>query len=144
MITAELNQSRLPPGARLPRALISRVLREVARGMRRTRPARLSVAFVSPQDIRRLNRAYRKKDKVTDVLSFPLADGACDGEVLICYARAKAQARDHGYTTREEIVTLLVHGALHVFGYDHETPRDAKRMFPLQSRILKRLGIAWV
>ena len=65
------------------------------------------------------------------------------GEVLICYARARLQAREHGYATREEIMILLVHGTLHMLGYDHETPKDAKRMFPLQSRILKRLGIVW-
>ncbi len=142
MITAELNQSSLPKGARLSPTLVSRVMRETARGMRRTRAARLSVAFVSPRDMRRLNRVYRKKDKVTDVLAFPL-EGEVAGEVLICFARAKTQAREHGHTPREEVITLLVHGTLHVFGYDHETPRDAKRMFPLQSRILKHLGIVW-
>ena len=144
MITAELNQSRLRGGARLPHALVLRVLREVARGLKRTRPAKVSIAFVSAAEIRRLNRGYRSKDKITDVLAFQLPDGDTVGEVLICAELARTQAKEHGYTAREEIIVLLVHGLLLVFGHDHETPRDAKQMYPLQSRILRCLDIDWV
>lgn len=82
-----------------------------------------------------MNKAYRGKDKVTDVLSFQ------EGEILLCYAQAKRQAAELGHSVRDENIFLLVHGLLHVFGYDHEKPADARRMFPLQKRILDSLGI---
>lgn len=78
---------------------------------------------------------------MTDVLSFHLGEKDTLGEILICYPQAKRQAKQLGHSTRAELIFLLVHGLLHLSGFDHETPRDAKRMFPLQSRILVSLGI---
>ncbi len=102
---------------------------------------RVSVAFVSEAEIRRLNKAYRRRNAVTDVLSFGDGEAGQLGEVLICFAQARRQARALGHPVRQEALFLLVHGLLHLFGYDHERPIDAHRMFPLQSRILDSLGI---
>ncbi len=81
--------------------------------------------------MRRVNRLYRKKDKVTDVLSFELPLG----DVLICYPQAKRQAAERGHTVTQEVVDLIIHGVLHALGYDHEKLKDARLMLPLQQKI---------
>lgn len=107
----------------------------------------LSVAVVSDRKMRALNRSYRGKDRTTDVLSFSRLEGegprspeAEIGDILISFATAKAQAKDYGAPLGEELERLVVHGVLHLFGYDHEAdPREAKRMFRLQNRVLRSL-----
>jgi len=141
-LAAELNQSLLRGGQRLPRREVARALLGVAQAMRLRRDRTVSVAFVSEAEIRRLNKAYRGKDKVTDVLSFEeekMEDSL--GEILICYPQARRQAREMGHSVRQEALFLLVHGLLHLFGFDHERPMDATRMFARQTRILDALGI---
>jgi rRNA maturation RNase YbeY len=82
--------------------------------------------------IHSLNRQYRGKDKPTDVLSFPLADAlqpSLLGDVVISVETAARQAQRRGHSLREELQTLLIHGILHLLGYDHETSRsEAIRM----------------
>jgi probable rRNA maturation factor len=136
VIEAELNQSALTGGQRLPRRDLDRALRACDRALRPARPASLSVAFVDEREMRRLNKEWRGRDKVTDVLSFEDV-----GEILICYPQARRQAAELGHSARDEVIFLLVHGVLHVFGYDHVKPADAKRMFPLQAKILTSLGV---
>ena len=83
-------------------------------------------------EIHDLNRQYRKKDKPTDVLSFPLADKLYPtllGDVVISLDTATRQAQRRGHSLREELQTLLIHGILHLLGYDHEVSRsEAARM----------------
>jgi len=136
LIRAELNQSALKGGARLPRRAFELALAECARSLRPRHDVLLSVAFVGEREMRKLNREWRGKDRVTDVLSFENV-----GEILICYPQAKRQAVELGHSTRDEVVFLLVHGVLHVFGHDHERPTDAKRMYSIQTKILTRLGV---
>lgn len=136
MIRAELNQSLLRGGQRLPRRVLERTLAACADALRLRRDVDLSIAFVGERDMRRLNKEWRGKDKVTDVLSFEEV-----GEILISYAQARRQAREMGHGVRDEVVFLIVHGVLHTFGYDHVKPADANRMFPLQTKILTRLGV---
>ncbi len=143
MLSLECNQTRLRGGQRLSRRELQRVARVVVAGIGRKRKTHVSVAFVSSTDIRRLNRVYRGKYYVADVLAFTLPRGESAGEVLICYEKARKQAKEEGHATKTEVFILLVHGLLHVFGEDHETRRDAKRMFSLQTRMLGRLGIDW-
>lgn len=86
--------------------------------------------------MRTLNRRYRGKDRPTDVLSFPMREGRFSrvrkellGDIVICVPAAARQARSAGGTLREEIDRLLVHGLLHLLGYDHERGgREARRM----------------
>jgi probable rRNA maturation factor len=98
----------------------------------------LSVAFITDQEIQRLNRQYRNKDAITDVLSFSyIEDGTITeelGDVVISHAQAKRQMHDDDL--RLELVDLIVHGILHVLGYDHEKPADAAEMFPKQDAIV--------
>lgn len=140
MIRVEMNQSRLRGGQRLPKSVLDKTLRSVSKALGGPKSV-ISVAFISSAQMRKLNRTCRRKDKVTDVLSFELDEGPLKGEVLISYEQAKRQAKEAGHSTRDEIVFLLVHGILHVFGYDHIKPSDKKKMFPLQEKILDSLGI---
>lgn len=101
----------------------------------------LLVAFLGDRTMRRINRDYRGVDRTTDVLSFsyvgdPHAGGAL-GEILISPAVAVAHAKQAGADLPEEIARLVVHGLLHVLGYDHDTSGNRRRMFGRQERYLK-------
>src|SRR3989338_543780 len=140
MISVELNQSILNGGAKMPTALVLRTCRAVTKELKITLKVNISAGFVSERDMWRLNKEYRGKDAVTDVLSFPLDDEDVIGEGLICYSQAVRQAKQMGHGVRDELVFLLTHGILHVLHFDHETPKDAKQMFPRQERILRALN----
>lgn len=83
-------------------------------------------------ELRRLNREFRGKDYATDVLSFPAALPDTLGDLAISVARARAQAREYGHSTEQELRILMLHGVLHLLGYDHET--DAGRMARAEKR----------
>ena len=99
----------------------------------------VSILLTSGEEIRRLNRQFRKKDKVTDVLSFPASARGCAGDIAIALPVAAAQARRYGHGLREEVELLLLHGLLHLRGYDHE--RDNGRMARKEERLRKLLGL---
>jgi probable rRNA maturation factor len=100
----------------------------------------LTVAFVSDKKIRELNRQFRGVDKPTDVLSFPSdsSDGEM-GDIAISIETAARQAKQSGLTLNGEIAQLLLHGLLHLSGYDHET--DNGEMNRLELRLRKKLRI---
>ncbi|MDR2693263.1 MAG: rRNA maturation RNase YbeY [Chitinispirillales bacterium] len=87
-----------------------------------------TVILCSDYFIRKLNRQYRKKDKATDVLSFHIGDDDLLGEVYISLQRAAVQARRYGVSYEDELKRLLVHGLLHLMGYDHIKPADRSAM----------------
>ncbi len=98
-----------------------------------------TIAFVSDKKIRELNRQFRGIDKATDVLSFP-SDGPDDlGDIAVSVDTAAAQAKENGLKFEEEIAQLILHGLLHLSGYDHET--DNGEMNRLELRLRKKLAI---
>ena len=102
------------------------------------------IVITDDVEIRRLNREYRKKDHATDVLSFPvaegrLAEGGALGDVVISWDRARAQAAEHGHSVDNEIRILMLHGALHLAGMDHEN--DAGQMARAERRWRKKLNL---
>ena len=107
-------------------------------------PVELSILFVDDEEIKRLNREYRKKDKPTDVLSFPMREGEFGGinpdllgDVVISLDTAWMQAEERGETLEEELNFLLIHGILHLFGFDHEgTASEARRMQAKEKELL--------
>lgn len=111
-----------------------------------TRPAELSVVITGDAAIRELNRTYRDTDAATDVLSFSQAEGEAfavpDGEtphlgdVIISLETARQQAEEHGLALQDEMAHLLVHGILHLLGYDHEDPDDERVMRAHEDAIL--------
>lgn len=107
--------------------------------------AELSLALVGNAEIRKLNAKYLKKDYPTDVLSFPVEDrwsmGArLLGDVIISVEKARQQAKERRRSLNEEMVTLLIHGVLHLLGYDHErSVKDARLMGALEKKIYRAL-----
>jgi probable rRNA maturation factor len=100
-----------------------------------------TILLADDKQLRALNRDFRGKDKPTNVLSFP-ADGAYRGDIAIAYGVTSKEAKAAGKSFADHAAHLAVHGVLHLAGYDHERPKDAKVMEPLEVKILARLGIA--
>jgi len=98
-----------------------------------------TIAFVSDKTIRQLNRQFRHIDKATDVLSFPAGDPPNLGDIAVSVDTATRQAKENGLTFDEEVAQLILHGLLHLCGYDHET--DEGEMNRLEMRLRKKLGI---
>jgi len=105
-----------------------------------------TVAFVSDRAMRELNRMWRHKSGTTDVLSFPAeqdefekAEGMRLGDVIISVEQAARQAKENGLTLDEEIAQLILHGLLHLCGYDHAT--DAGEMNRLELQLRRKLSI---
>lgn len=102
----------------------------------------ISIVLTDNNTIKNLNNQWRRKNKATDVLSFPINEKppaykyTVLGDIVISIPYAKKQAKEIGFTEKEEILRLLIHGILHLLGYDHETSKeDAEIMFNLQDKI---------
>jgi probable rRNA maturation factor len=128
---------------RVARRKLKRIALRVLELVKRDR-AEVSVSLVDDREIQVLNARFRQKDAPTDVLSFPVDGLASDigllGDVIISVEKAKEQAVQRKRSLDEEIVTLLVHGILHLVGYDHErSARDARIMGRLEKKIYRAL-----
>ncbi len=91
----------------------------------------ISIAFVSPEEIQKLNKKYRKKDKPTDVLSFEKVSEFKDevSEVIICPWQVRENVKESTLSLKKELAKILIHGILHTLGYDHEiSQKEAERM----------------
>jgi probable rRNA maturation factor len=130
------------PKWRSHRGLLAR-LDKAAQSARRS--ARLKGGFTillaDDKKLRALNQDFRGKDKPTNVLSFPGGDGYA-GDIAIAYGVTVKEAKEAAKSLADHATHLVVHGVLHLAGYDHERPKDAKVMEPLEVKILARLGIA--
>ena len=98
-----------------------------------------TIAFVSDKTIRELNNQFRGIDKATDVLSFPAEEDDNLGDIAISVDTAATQCAENGLTLNEEIAQLMLHGLLHLSGYDHET--DNGEMNRLELKLRKQLKI---
>jgi probable rRNA maturation factor len=119
---------------------------EKARKLTHADDADVTVSFVSDRAMRDLNRMWRGKRATTDVLSFPSEQAEFEklaglnlGDIVISIEQAERQAKDHGLSFENEIAQLILHGLLHLSGYDHETDRG--EMNRLELKLRKRLGI---
>jgi len=107
--------------------------------------AEVSLVITSDEDIRSMNAEYRDKDYATDVLSFPMSDtaftdGGMLGDIVISSETATAQAEESDISLEREFAFLLIHGLLHLIGFDHElSDEDEEEMFDLQENILEIL-----
>ena len=121
-----------------------RTFSEKALATIRKRPHDVTIAFVSDRQIRNLNRRFRGIDKVTDVLSFPTGEESTSantnlGDIAISLERAAIQAKENQLTCKQEIAQLILHGLLHLCGYDHET--DNGQMNRLELKLRQKLRV---
>ena len=117
-------------------------------------PYELSLVFTDSETVQRLNRDYRGVDEATDVLAFSMLppeegdssfvlppDGITHlGEVIVCYPRAVEQAQEEGHSVDKELALLIIHGILHLLGYDHEKTEEEAKMRAREKELLE--GIA--
>jgi probable rRNA maturation factor len=118
-----------------------------------TSAAEMGLVITDSKTVQKLNRTYRGKDQPTDVLAFHMSpdtiqeselrfigppDGVRHlGEVVISYPQAVKQAQEQGHSVAEELALLIVHGVLHLLGYDHELPEEEQQMKARENEILK-------
>jgi probable rRNA maturation factor len=126
----------------LAQDVVAATLTEVGR---RVHPdAEISVRLCDDDEIRALNLAWRNKDKATNVLSFPSPAGHRGpllGDIVVAFEYVSEEAREAGRSLRDHLSHMLVHGFLHLLGFDHESEDEAEEMEDLERRILARLGI---
>lgn len=116
----------------------------------------MTITFTTPEEIRKINKKYRKIDKATDVLSFPMFEkDELDekikngdfpyedvlGDVIISIEKVREQAEEYGHSFERELSYMLVHGFYHLMGYDHIEEADKKKMRPKEEKVLTELKI---
>lgn len=100
----------------------------------------LTIVFLSRSEMQKLNKQFRNKERPTDILSFASHDQDSLGELLLCTDVLIAQAKRHGHSFTDEITYMLIHGLLHLLGYDHEiSKKEETLMFQLQDKCFKEL-----
>lgn len=98
----------------------------------------LVIACISEDAMKKLNHQFRDKNQVTDVLSFAPIEKEGLGELALCIPQIEAQASSHGLTVEEEAFYLILHGILHLLGYDHERGgQEAKKMYRIQDEVFE-------
>jgi len=118
------------------------------------RPVEISVLMTGDEKVRELNAEYRQKDRPTNVLSFPMSDAEelrdtnvtgpelLLGDIILAHGVCEAEAAEKGVTVEDHATHLIVHGTLHLLGYDHDGDDEASDMEAREIRALERLGIA--
>ena len=144
-----VNQSQIP----LPKKFLMSWSRTVYQLLRINQAQNLTslryeitIVFLDPKPAKALNRQFRGKDYATDVLSFSNDVGG--GELVLCPQVVCRQAQEHSLSFRTELGYMVLHGYLHLMGYDHEkTKKEAQKMFALQDKVFalaaKRAGLDW-
>ncbi len=145
MISFAVNQQ---VGKKIPKVFWQNLLKKIEKILKLKRKTEISIALVDSKTIKNLNRIYRGKNQVTDVLSFSELDskegkrGALAnylGEVIICYPQMVKQAKNNAKTIKQELALLLVHGVLHLFGHDHKKATESQIMRDLAAKILGKV-----
>jgi probable rRNA maturation factor len=101
----------------------------------------VTVTLVDNVRIQQLNEQFRQLNKPTDVLSFPMDEDDLLGDIIISIPKAQQQAKDYGHSLEREIGFLVVHGFLHLIGYDHQTAEEERDMFLRQEVVLDEYGL---
>ncbi|OAL77723.1 rRNA maturation RNase YbeY [Acinetobacter sp. SFB] len=151
-LSLSLQQDFQAPELVLKRAYIKKVIETTLRYIDVDQDCEIGIACVDNGESHKLNLEYRQKDKPTNVLSFPsdlpeevlpLLDAWPMGDLVICIPVVLQEAIDQNKTAIEHFTHMLVHGVLHLMGYDHETSEaDAEEMEGLEIKILAKLGFA--
>ncbi|KYG64358.1 rRNA maturation factor [Bdellovibrio bacteriovorus] len=131
----------------VPRKFITEWMEEVVGELKKRRILKaahakkeLTLVFLDKKPAQKINFEFRGKDYATDVLSFDSMDPISFGELVMCPEVLKRQAKEHKLSFQHELGYMLLHGVLHLLGYDHETnEKDAKEMFDLQDAVFEKL-----
>ena len=118
------------------RRILKRLARRVLRGERFKKSGKVSVVLVDNASIRSLNKRYLGKDRETDVLSFTYGEDDVYGETYISVEQAREQAEEFGVSLETEMARLVIHGLLHILGYEDDTPDRKKKMTLLEDQYL--------
>lgn len=145
-MTNQQQQVELPPQLEVKLEKVAQVCLEIEEV---DSSAEISLVFVDDDEIQILNKTYREKDMPTDVLSFPLWDGEEEdvsgeillGDIIISLETAQRQAEEYGHTLEREIAYLMVHGLLHLLGYDHMDTEEKKVMRQKEEEILHAIDL---
>jgi len=142
----EVNQIKIPK--HLERLVEFVVVYTVKSVIRSKQEIDINIHSVSENEIQELNKQYRSKDKVTNVLSFPCdaLDPDIDaprelGDIFVCLPYVEREAEELGVQTINHFVHMLVHGCLHLLGYDHERDQDFQKMKTKEISLLNKLGV---
>jgi probable rRNA maturation factor len=131
----------------IPEDLLERTAQAVLRQVAEHQDSDLSIVLTDEARLQELNREYLGIDAPTDVLSFPASETDPQtgtrylGDILISVPRARSQAEAAGHPLESEIQLLVVHGLLHLLGYDHAEPDEKAHMWKVQAQILESLGL---
>ncbi len=133
-----INQSKV----RMPKSFMLEVDTFIRRRLKIKTSQELTIVFLDSTPARKLNKIYRKKNYATDILSFEGASPLELGELVICPQVLQKQAKEHDLSFKAELAYMLIHGVLHLLGYDHErSATEAKKMFQIQDQLFDRLRI---
>ena len=141
---------------KLDQKYLNKVAEKTLKVVKFKKPVEISLVVVGEKKIRSLNKKYRKIDKITDVLSFGFTFGLHSsaetmepttppdeiiylGEIFICYTQAVKQAKQKKHFLKKELAVLLIHGILHLLGYDHQGNYENSEMKVLEEKILDAL-----
>lgn len=134
--------------SRIPQKFIREWIAQVEQQLRKRRILKgsdtqkeLTLVFLNQKPARKINLEFRGKDYATDVLSFESMEATSLGELIMCPEVLKRQAQEHGLSFQQELGYMVLHGILHLLGYDHETSEvEAQKMFSLQDKIFESLS----
>ena len=150
-ITVEIKKGY---GKSVSRRWLREVIDATLTAQKINRPVELSLLITNDEEVHKLNREYRGIDATTDVISFALSENKDDtefvtppdkisrlGEVIISYPQAVSQARDNKQTIKAELAWLVVHGLLHLLGYDHQDDKSEAAMRKREDVILRKIDV---
>ena len=138
--------------ALVDRGWVRKIIRQVLKAEQVASPFEVSLVFTGAERVKQLNRHYRGVDQPTDVLAFYMDPGRSSdssfvlppdgvthlGEVIISYPQAIEQAREQGHSPERELALLVIHGILHLLGYDHEEPEEESKMRTREKELLEK------
>jgi len=116
---------------RIDKKLLEKIAKKTLKSLK-TKLAEISLVFVSDIRMKSLNRKYRGRNRVTDVLAFDY------GEIIVCLPQAKRQAKKIGHSLKKELAILLIHGILHLAGYSDETKKGYNKMINKQKELWQK------
>lgn len=124
-------------------AVVRGLVKTKVRNQKQLKAKTITLVFLDPKEMKQINKQFRGKNKPTDVLSFASMEEGSLGELLFCLDVLKKQAKEQKHSLEIEFLYMLIHGVLHLLGYDHElSKKEEKLMFKIQDELFDKLTLA--